>query len=132
MNVATGIEWTGATVNPIRRRLPNGRVGHYCEKISAGCTNCYASRLQPRFGLPQFQHQRVDVKTSGHTALAQSDNEHRAENPEVAGSSPAGRHYPEGSTEPLFHPPSTGIFLDGKALEAVLRRKKPTTSSGAT
>lgn len=37
-----------------------------------------------------------ECRLSGHTALAQSDNEHRAENPEVAGSSPAGRHYPEG------------------------------------
>jgi protein gp37 len=36
-------------------------VGHYCEKISPGCKNCYASRLQPRFGLPVFQEQRGEL-----------------------------------------------------------------------
>jgi protein gp37 len=35
----TGIEWCDSTVNPIRfRNLETGRVGHYCEKISPGCT----------------------------------------------------------------------------------------------
>jgi protein gp37 len=61
----TSIQWTDFSTNPIRARLKvglvaqdNDRIGHYCEKVSPGCTNCYASRLQPRFGLPQFQEQR--------------------------------------------------------------------------
>lgn len=45
----TSIEWTDRSVNPIRF----GR-GHYCQKISPGCANCYASRMQPRFGNPEF------------------------------------------------------------------------------
>lgn len=49
----TSIEWTDFSVNPIRARL-NGKVGHHCEKVSAGCKNCYSSRLQLRFGLPVF------------------------------------------------------------------------------
>lgn len=53
----TSIEWTDFSVNPIRARLGMGD-GHYCEKISPGCKNCYASRLQPRFRMPQFQEQR--------------------------------------------------------------------------
>ncbi len=58
----TLIEWTNFTVNPIEARPASApgaaRSGHYCEKISPGCKNCYASRMQPRFGLPQFQEQR--------------------------------------------------------------------------
>jgi protein gp37 len=53
----TPIEWTDMSTNPIRARRIDGtnRVpGHYCEKISAGCANCYASRTQPRFGMPVF------------------------------------------------------------------------------
>lgn len=64
---ATNIGWTDFSVNPIRARLAgstktfggyNSGVGHYCEKISAGCRNCYASSLQPKFGLPAFQDAR--------------------------------------------------------------------------
>lgn len=51
----TSIEWTDRSVNPIRMRSPNGKSGHYCEKTSPGCKNCYSSRFQPRVGLPQFQ-----------------------------------------------------------------------------
>lgn len=52
---ATTIEWTDHSINPIRARdLRSGGVGHYCEKISTGCKHCYASRLQPRFKLPEF------------------------------------------------------------------------------
>jgi protein gp37 len=62
----TSIEWTDRSLNPFRARLPgrgttggyDSGVGHCCEKISAGCTNCYSSATQPRFGLPQFQKQR--------------------------------------------------------------------------
>lgn len=53
----TPIEWTDFSINPIRARL-GGAVGHYCEKVSPGCKNCYASRLQPRFRMPPFQEQR--------------------------------------------------------------------------
>jgi protein gp37 len=50
----TSIEWVknsdgtrGFTVNPIRfRNKETGKVGHYCEKVSPGCKNCYASRMQ--------------------------------------------------------------------------------------
>jgi protein gp37 len=61
---ATSIEWTDFSINPIRasrtivagdgmeiERVP---VGHYCEKISPGCANCYASNLQKRFQMPAF------------------------------------------------------------------------------
>jgi protein gp37 len=58
----TTIEWRDETVNPLRARL-NFRVGHHCVKVSAGCTNCYASQLQARFGLPEFRvDQRRDVE----------------------------------------------------------------------
>lgn len=40
----TIIGWTDYTSNPIRaRNIETGAEGHYCEKISAGCQNCYAS-----------------------------------------------------------------------------------------
>lgn len=45
----TSIEWTNRSINPIRY----GR-GHYCQKISPGCANCYASKFQPRVGNEQF------------------------------------------------------------------------------
>lgn len=45
----TSIEWTDRSINPIRF----GK-GHYCQKISPGCANCYASRMQVRFGNPEF------------------------------------------------------------------------------
>jgi protein gp37 len=54
---ATSIQWTDFSINPIRARIGNGS-GHYCEKVSPGCKNCYSSRLQPRFRMPQFQDQR--------------------------------------------------------------------------
>jgi protein gp37 len=64
----TSIEWTDRSVNPLRARLrsldgdlqPIVNVGHYCEKLSPGCKNCYSSSFQPRFGMPQFQDQRGD------------------------------------------------------------------------
>ena len=61
----TTIEWCDFTVNPLRATVAGyvgakgEGVGHYCEKVSAGCANCYASRLQPRFGMPPFNEQRV-------------------------------------------------------------------------
>ncbi len=76
----TSIEWTrtyaadgsfspGFTINPIRARLRDDAhagatkggygsgVGHYCEKVSAGCAFCYSSQTQPRFGMPEFPGQ---------------------------------------------------------------------------
>jgi protein gp37 len=46
----TSIEWTDSTWNPIR-----GVRGKWsCVKISPGCTNCYAERLNTRFGGPKY------------------------------------------------------------------------------
>lgn len=65
----TSIEWTDYSVNCIRARkvvvVPGGEFavvgqGHYCEKVSPGCKNCYASRLQSRFGMPPFAEQDLD------------------------------------------------------------------------
>lgn len=54
--MATKIEWVknrdgsqGVSWNPIR--AVGG--GHWCRKISPGCANCYAERLQPRFKGPK-------------------------------------------------------------------------------
>jgi protein gp37 len=62
----TTIGWTKHTTNPIRARDgKTGKVGHYCEKISPGCTHCYSSEMQPqRFGLPEFHaanRDRVEI-----------------------------------------------------------------------
>lgn len=56
------IEWTDASWNPIRaRNKATGKVGHFCEKLSAGCKHCYAARMQPRFGNPiQYGPQDLD------------------------------------------------------------------------
>jgi protein gp37 len=48
-NKMSSIEWTDRTVNPIKR----ADGGNYCEKVSPGCANCYASGLNAkgsRFG----------------------------------------------------------------------------------
>jgi protein gp37 len=48
---STKIEWSDATINPIRaRRRDNGRVGHHCVHKSAGCQFCYAERMNLRLG----------------------------------------------------------------------------------
>lgn len=49
MSDRSAIEWTDATWNPIRFRVGD-RVGWHCEKVSAGCANCYAERLNQRHG----------------------------------------------------------------------------------
>lgn len=52
----TSIEWTDATWTPIRARRhnhPGGPVTHvgwHCEKVSAGCDNCYAQGINLRLG----------------------------------------------------------------------------------
>jgi protein gp37 len=51
--MSTKIEWTrnadgseGETWNPIRaRNRGTGKQGHYCQKISPGCKNCYAESM---------------------------------------------------------------------------------------
>lgn len=51
----TKIEWCDHSINPIRaRHKKTGAVGHYCEKIAAGCAACYSSAFQKRFGMPTF------------------------------------------------------------------------------
>jgi protein gp37 len=47
------IEWTEASWNPIRAaNKATGRDGHFCVHVSEGCRNCYAERMQVRFGNP--------------------------------------------------------------------------------
>lgn len=56
----TSIEWThrpgtvGMTWNPVRARLKGAsekaRTGTFCTKVSPGCTHCYASIINKRFG----------------------------------------------------------------------------------
>lgn len=64
---ATSIEWADHTANPIRADFTfvDGSVkrGHYCEKISPGCANCYASTLQRRFQMPGFPGATRDGET---------------------------------------------------------------------
>jgi protein gp37 len=51
----TTIEWTDRSVNPILAKNPQtGTAGHYCEKISPGCANCYSSGYQCRRHMPAF------------------------------------------------------------------------------
>lgn len=42
MSTKTGIEWTGATWNPVRG----------CSRVSEGCRNCYAETMAARFSGP--------------------------------------------------------------------------------
>jgi protein gp37 len=51
----TAISWTDSTWTPIRM----GR-GHICLKLSDGCQNCYASRLQGRLGNPGYVNASAD------------------------------------------------------------------------
>ena len=47
----SGVSWTDHSINPIRaRHRGTGKVGHFCEKITPGCANCYSSTMQ-RAGL---------------------------------------------------------------------------------
>jgi protein gp37 len=42
----TKIEWTGKTWNPIRaRNKATGKIGWFCERVSEGCRNCYAEKM---------------------------------------------------------------------------------------
>src|SRR5579872_366503 len=44
------IQWTDFTANPLKYRAADGRVVWACEKLSAGCKNCYAADLSLRYG----------------------------------------------------------------------------------
>ncbi len=61
----TSIEWTDRSVNPIRARdRATGAEGHWCEKVSPGCKNCYASRIQSRLQMHRYDagnRDRVEV-----------------------------------------------------------------------
>jgi len=47
----TSIEWTGSTWTPIRaQRVGTGGVGWHCERVSPGCQNCYAERMNGWIG----------------------------------------------------------------------------------
>ncbi len=65
MSQNSAIEWTDATWNPIRARLPEemklfqhkglkilpaGTWGYHCEPVSPGCKNCYMFTAQSRYG----------------------------------------------------------------------------------
>lgn len=79
----TSIQWCDHSVNPFRaRNIETGKVGHFCVKISAGCKNCYSSRIQ-----------------KPHLTQLEFIAENR---------------------------PKVELFLEAKALEEVIRRKKPT------
>ncbi len=42
----SNIEWTDATLNPIRaRNRTTGKVGWFCEHASPGCDGCYAEKM---------------------------------------------------------------------------------------
>jgi protein gp37 len=51
MSDKTKIEWTDATWTPLRaRHRDTGKLGWHCQKVSAGCENCYAERFNRRLG----------------------------------------------------------------------------------
>lgn len=58
MGAKTSIEWTDASWTPIRARaweqsgdgVVKERIGWHCEKVSAGCKNCYAEPINRRLG----------------------------------------------------------------------------------
>ena len=104
----TSIQWTDHSTNPIRARRAgitetkggyNSGIGHYCEKISSGCANCYSSTTQPRFGLPKFP----GVVTRTGVEVLQN------------------------ATCDVIHvSDKMELFFDQSRLEEVMRRKKPT------
>lgn len=72
MSDGTSIEWAalglgkGASWSPVRaRNLVTRNIGWFCEKVSDGCSRCYAERLnRDRFGtmLPYKPGHRADVE----------------------------------------------------------------------
>lgn len=62
----TTIGWTDRSVNPfLARDIETGKRGHWCEKVSPGCTFCYSSAMQPfRFHGHEFlakNREKVEV-----------------------------------------------------------------------
>ena len=74
MSDGTHIEWTDASWNPLRARRNDATpleteiatwVGWHCERVSPGCQNCYAEKLnEKRFGtgLPYNRKSRDQVE----------------------------------------------------------------------
>lgn len=59
------IEWTDASINPIRaRNLKTGKVGWHCEHATTGCEFCYSEGFNKRLGtgLPFKPGHRKDVE----------------------------------------------------------------------
>lgn len=51
----SNIGWTEHTVNPFKAYDPSREAtGHFCQKVSPGCKNCYASSLQKRFRMHEY------------------------------------------------------------------------------
>ena len=46
----TNIEWTDFAFNPLRAVTKDGKAGWACQKVAAGCANCYAESLNKRWG----------------------------------------------------------------------------------
>lgn len=63
------IEWTDYTSNPIRATNRSGVHGWHCERISEGCRNCYAERINRRLGthldFARQSRSKVDAWLSG-------------------------------------------------------------------
>lgn len=60
------IGWTERTVNPFRAYDPETeKSGHFCQMVSEGCVNCYASNMQTfMFGMHNYSVQnreKVDL-----------------------------------------------------------------------
>jgi protein gp37 len=89
---ASSIEWTDATWNPIKARLPEeialhqhkglkvlpaGTTGYHCEHVSPGCLNCYAEKMNMRtlpawgtgFAYNVPNRQRVEIVLDGETLM---------------------------------------------------------------
>ncbi len=66
--MTTTIQWTDETWNPIRaRNLDSGQIGWHCERVSQGCTNCYAEHRNKGFfqlgtRLPYMRQSRDKVE----------------------------------------------------------------------
>ena len=66
--MSTDIEWCDETINPV--------IG--CQKLSAGCTNCYAVRMAHRLGAnpktPQYKGLTRNANTwTGETRLVENE-----------------------------------------------------------
>ncbi len=62
MSDKSNIEWTDATWNPLR-----GTKGNWhCTKISPGCQQCYAERMNIRFGGPKYVEGADTIRLNEH------------------------------------------------------------------